>query len=765
MRVGRLRRTWPGRHLGRLVRWSRAREDTADHPREPVERAAGALAVLREIERREDVLPSTAVPRTFLVRDRAVVAEGTGDEVSHLVPAPLRGTIRRGASQVAVAAAPVAADVLTLAKFDLAGRVKLRAHYVGEHLSVAAQAPVPGGTDGIGNAVRAHDVVRRHSPGLAPWLVAHGRLPGRMRYLVEEWVAGSPVMTPGGLADVAASVLEGMARVHHGHGVQRAAASEVWGDALAARWRRTVATGVVGPSLGRHVAGLIEADRRVRVSWVHGDLIASNVLRGEDDRIVLIDWEHSRESGIAQDAAKLHLFSGRPEETLELVLDELGRARAPGGYTAAEELALAHAHLLNRYPVRRADLEDHARADIYERQVRRQVHRLAQVLDLAAPSRSPANGGGPAGVAPRPGDGSAVEPLARLRESLALVAEAERVDPVLPQRSGDVTLLARDRVVRPAEVPEAVEGVLPPGQGGRWRAGEDGVQSVAAPVAAELVVLGKLDLRRLPKLRAVYPEHRLTLVMQPWNPTGGAGVGRAVRAHKVVGRHAPELIPPMLGHGFLGDGTPYIVERWVPGRPLNNSQRLAEAAPTILAGLAAVHHGHGTTRARLADLWGDALGERWHATVTTGIVPREVDLRVRDLIDRDRTLRCSFVHGDVVASNVLATYDGVVLVDWEHAHEGVLMGDGAKLHLFGADPQRMLDTILATLGNSPSEALGGGAPEAYTPLEELALCHAQLISRFPRRRARLAGHERAAVYERQVRRQLERLAQVLGREG
>ncbi|GGK56953.1 glycosyltransferase [Ornithinimicrobium pekingense] len=353
------------------------------------------------------------------------------------------------------------------------------------------------------------------------------------------------------------------------------------------------------------------------------------------------------------------------------------------------------------------------------------------------------------------------DPVARLREALALVAEAERAEPALPGRADDVLLLGRDRVVRRPELDPRVAALVPGrSQRAAWDPDDEGVTVLPAPVAADLVVLGKFDLQRRPKLRAVYADAGLTLVVQPPSPSSGSGVARAVRAHEVVERHAPDLVPPMVGHGVLGGGMPYLVERWLPGAPLAGARQLTAAAPQILTGLAAVHRGHGVTPVRLTDHWGGGFAERWRETCRTDVVPASLAAWVQDLLDRDGELRRSFIHGDLVASNVLSVEDRVVLVDWEQAHEGLVMNDAAKLHLFGAEPEEVLDLVVALL----VEGAGAGGT-AYLPLEELALCHAQLVSLYPRRSARLAGHPRAEAYERQVRRQVERLEQVRRRLG
>lgn len=338
-------------------------------------RAGRALAVLRAVERRTPELP-TSLRRHFLVRDRVVAAADAGPVTSHLAPHHLRGAWDHAAADVARIRARVAADLVSLAKFDLLRHVKMRAAYPERGLTVAAQ---PTASSGIRNAVWAHDVVSAHAPGLVPRLVSHGQLRRGLRYLVEEWVDGSPLTTSVRLTEAGPLILDGLSRVHQGHGVAEVDVRARWAQ-FESRWARLAEEGILPSTVQRQVADLIGSGRTVRQSLVHGDLVASNVL-GAEGRVTLIDWEHASESPIMVDAAKLHLFSAEPEATLELVLDLMGRPGTAGRLGAVEELALAHAYMLSRVPERRAALEGHARAGVYDTQVRRQVDRLVQVLN------------------------------------------------------------------------------------------------------------------------------------------------------------------------------------------------------------------------------------------------------------------------------------------------------------------------------------------------------------------------------------------------
>lgn len=353
-----------------------------------------------------------------------------------------------------------------------------------------------------------------------------------------------------------------------------------------------------------------------------------------------------------------------------------------------------------------------------------------------------ANGGEGAPADPTVAAGQ--DDTARVQVALDAVAMIEAIEPSLPTATAPVTLWARGRVARRAEVDPGVATLVPPSQRRGWEPGGDH-RSVEAAVAADVVVLGKFDVGEQPKLRAAYGAGRRTLAARPPSSSGVCGITRTVEALRAVQEHAPGLAPELLGHGRVPDGLPYVVEAWVDGETLRSATALADAAPQILKGLGRLHRGHGVEAVPLTTHWGDGFAERWEATRATGIVPDDLGRWVADLIARDLPLHRSWTHGDLVASNVVRTADGIVLVDWEHSFEAPVMNDGAKLHLFAERPQATMEAVLGALEAAP---------------EELALCHAQLISQYPRRHAALRDHGRAEVYERQVARQLERLQQV-----
>lgn len=341
----------------------------------------------------------------------------------------------------------------------------------------------------------------------------------------------------------------------------------------------------------------------------------------------------------------------------------------------------------------------------------------------------------------------------RVAQALDVVRRIEEVEPTLPVATESSTFHTLDRVVRRPLLDPVLTTMMPKSLRGTW-AEDSGFEQSSAATAADIIVLAKFDLGEQVKLRAGYGEARRSLAVQPVGPDGICGITNAVLAHEIVSRYAPGLIPTMLGHGELGDGLRYLVEEWVEGEPLMNSLRLAEHIPWILEGLAQVHHGYGVTARSVSELWGRGFGEQWQAVRDADLVPDDVGAVVAELIAADRRVRMSWAHGDLVASNVMATPDGAKIIDWEHARERPVMHDAAKLHLFAADKEPLLGMLLAEWG-------GVVAQDGYTAAQELALVHAKFLTRAPIRMAELAGHRRSGVYARQVASQVGLLRDVL----
>lgn len=359
--------------------WRPGRAAAPPAPKSRAERVAEALDVVRRVEEVEPTLPATADLSTFRSIDRVVRRPRLDPALMTMIPRSLRGTWAEDSGFEQTSAA-IAADVIVLAKFDLGERVKLRAGYGEARRSLAVQPVGPDGVCGVTNSVRAHEIVGRYAPDLMPTMLGHGELDDGLRYLVEEWLHGEPLMTAGRLAEHTAWLLEGLGRVHEGYGVSTRAVTDLWGVGFGAQWQRVREGDLVPDHVGAAVAELIAADRRMRMSFAHGDLVASNVMSTPDGPKV-IDWEHAGERPVMHDAVKLHLFAADKQPLLPLLLGEWGHPLVHDGYTAAEELALVHAKFLVRAPVRMAELAGHRRSGVYARQVTTQAGLLKDVLD------------------------------------------------------------------------------------------------------------------------------------------------------------------------------------------------------------------------------------------------------------------------------------------------------------------------------------------------------------------------------------------------
>lgn len=312
-------------------------------------------------------------------------------------------------------------------------------------------------------------------------------------------------------------------------------------------------------------------------------------------------------------------------------------------------------------------------------------------------------------------------------------------------------------------MPESLGRLLPRDERDAWEVVAPGTDTKVGRLAADVVVLAKFDRNTHPKFRAAYARHGLMLAFQPLGSNGMNGIDRAVNAYRTVSQFAPNLIPRLHGVGYLAPDLPYLVESLLEGTPLVTGPRLAAAVPEILAGLSQIHRGYGLVEIQLSRHW-PRLAERWDETRNSGLVSETLGSSVGRLIARDAHLTGSLVHGDLSASNIVRGPDGITLIDWEYSQVAPILLDGAKLHLYSPAPEATLVAVLDSFRESIREA-PHTAVRMYSPEEQLALSHANMISLYSLRRAALVGHPRATVLELQIQRQTERLSQVMDRCG
>ena len=340
----------------------------------------------------------------------------------------------------------------------------------------------------------------------------------------------------------------------------------------------------------------------------------------------------------------------------------------------------------------------------------------------------------------------------RWRRALTALAVVERRSSALPSSTRWQELSATGPVAHPVPLnPELPRGLIP-------RPGDEAIR-ITAPVAADAVVIGKFDHGRQVRMRSFYAEQELSARIQAASrrPDAEHGVSRSVRAAQIVGRHRPELVPAMVDHGTVFAGrTAYLVERTVTGRVPRSTAEILALLPVVAAELAAVQRAEGVTAQRLSAVVPAAFLDRWRGVVEDGHVPAPLAEQIDRLIARDDLLDIGFTHGDLVSSNVLQTQDRVVLIDWEYAGVRPIAFDLAKMHVNAGPAGPAIERLEDAL-----DGLVGHGTGHYSLLEQLALAHVVVLSRFEARMQRAQRARRIEPLERQTRKRVEALQELL----
>ena len=339
-----------------------------------------ALGVLAAVERRSPALPAALLWRRL---------EASGSVALSTPPHPgLPGGLVPAEPETATVpiTAPVAADAVVIGKFDRGRQVRMRSFYADEGLCARIQAGSrhPEREHGVSRSVRAAQLVAAHRPGLAPVMRDHGTLfAGRTAYLVEEVVEGRSPRTPAEIAATMEVVAAELSVLQRAVGVTSRPLSAVVNPAFRERWRGVVADGHIPPTLAARVDRLIARDELLEVSFTHGDLVSSNVLR-VDERVVLIDWEYAATRPVAFDLAKMHVNAGPAGAAVERLDTALGGrvGHASGHYSLAEQLTLAHVVVLSRLEARKERAREADRLEPLRRQTHKRIRAVRELLAL-----------------------------------------------------------------------------------------------------------------------------------------------------------------------------------------------------------------------------------------------------------------------------------------------------------------------------------------------------------------------------------------------
>jgi hypothetical protein len=352
-----------------------------------------------------------------------------------------------------------------------------------------------------------------------------------------------------------------------------------------------------------------------------------------------------------------------------------------------------------------------------------------------------------------PGSGEEVAAGTRRAEALRVVAAAERAAGThrLPRRSPFV--IAGDAARRLGAdldaVPTAARDLAP--------VPADAHETVATARAA-LVRFGKFDRGGSIRARAYLPDGT-TLKVQTADPDGGRGIANEIRARRRVARLVPGLAPEVHRTGHLRrHGVSWIHEEVVHGRHPAGPADVSAAADRVVGSLARLYAAAGYTTRTVHEALGGDVRERFRTTVE-----REPDLeRFVSYVDRlladARDLDVSFVHGDLVGSNVfLDDLGGIRLVDWEFARRRPVADDAASLLTQALDKPGAVTLIERHLGDRV-----GSAPGTYTLRDQLVLAQVRMLAWYERRRSRAEQAGRLDALARDTARRTRALEALLG---
>lgn len=281
-----------------------------------------------------------------------------------------------------------------------------------------------------------------------------------------------------------------------------------------------------------------------------------------------------------------------------------------------------------------------------------------------------------------------------------------------------------------------------------------GLGRIRHRISAESVLIGKFDVDKEVRLRAFYPNHGLSIRYQ----TGGQrnGITQTVNAHKRIHPHVEGLMPAIHEHGTILDGQgAYLIENTVRGEPITRSQ-LQDFIVPITSRLHAAQQGVGIAPKNLSRIVGGMYRTRWNSFVESTSADPRLDAAVQKLMDRNELLDVSITHGDLVNSNILATEDDFVLVDWEFSAMKPVAFDMAKIIINVDNIEKTLHQMHTGLGGTI-----GGSSGHYSFREQVALALVQTLSWYPNHLTKATAAGRTAALKRQTTKRLAAMTELL----
>lgn len=283
--------------------------------------------------------------------------------------------------------------VVVMGKLASAELLKARAYRMADGLPVTVKVwrAVEGHPSG-GEQERTirHELLKL--PGFpAPVVLGEGRAgtADYIDYILEPIVYGRHPWSARARVDAALDLVPALASAWRRWGTVDEPLGRVFDDGVLKRVRQVI----VDPSLRWNEAWLSRRRLLLRLWRLarrnhhlpcapgHGDIVTTNIIREENGRHVLIDWEHGRQMPVAFDLVKLLLTSGRPADVNRRLAHHVrpfGQGRARYGWN--EQLALGLCRVLSWSVDRRSRAASAGRLEQFDRERTAQIDFLMSLL-------------------------------------------------------------------------------------------------------------------------------------------------------------------------------------------------------------------------------------------------------------------------------------------------------------------------------------------------------------------------------------------------
>jgi hypothetical protein len=347
-------------------------------PGEDVADAARRAQALRVVAAAERAAGTHRLPRST----RFVVAGDAARRVGADLDAVPAAALAPVTADAHATRATARAALVRFGKFDRTGSIRARA-YLPDGTTLKVQTADPDDRRGIGNEIRARRRVARLAPGLAPEVHRTGHLRRHgVSWIHEEVVHGRHPAGPADVSAAADAVVGSLARVYAAAGYTTRNVYEALGSDVRERFHTTVER---EPDLERfvsHVERLLADARDLDVSFVHGDLVGSNVFLADSGEVRIVDWEFARRRPVVDDAASLLTQALDKPGAIAVIERHLGDrvGVGPGTYALRDQLVLAQVRMLARYERRRRRAGEAGRLDALARDTVRRVRALEALL-------------------------------------------------------------------------------------------------------------------------------------------------------------------------------------------------------------------------------------------------------------------------------------------------------------------------------------------------------------------------------------------------